>query len=43
MATLLQSPSQHITLQCVSWSTYQALLQDMGDHGPRAGPTTKAR
>ena len=32
MATLLQSPSQHITLQCVSWSTYQALLQDMGDH-----------
>ncbi|PSN15646.1 hypothetical protein C7293_06225 [filamentous cyanobacterium CCT1] len=32
MATLLQSSSQHITLQCVSWSTYQALLQDMGDH-----------
>ncbi|MBE9159611.1 Uma2 family endonuclease [Nodosilinea sp. LEGE 06152] len=32
MATLLQSPSQHITLQRVSWSTYQALLQDMGDH-----------
>ncbi|MGG6238551.1 Uma2 family endonuclease [Nodosilinea sp. AN01ver1] len=32
MATLLQSSSQHITLQHVSWSTYQALLQDMGDH-----------
>lgn len=32
MATLLQSPSQHITLQGVSWGTYHALLQDMGDH-----------
>ena len=32
MATLLQPPSQHITLQGVSWQTYQALLQDMGDH-----------
>ncbi len=32
MATLLQSPSQHITLQGVSWGTYQALRQDMGDH-----------
>ena len=32
MATLLQPPSQHVTLQGVSWQTYQALLQDMGDH-----------
>ncbi|MEA5449658.1 Uma2 family endonuclease [Leptolyngbya sp. CCNP1308] len=32
MATLLQSQSQHITLEGVSWPTYQALLHDMGDH-----------
>lgn len=32
MDTLLQPPSQHVTLQGVSWHTYQALLQDMGDH-----------
>lgn len=32
MATLLQSQSQHITLEGVSWPTYQALLRDMGDH-----------
>lgn len=31
MATLLQSQSQHITLEGVSWPTYQALLHDMGD------------
>jgi Uma2 family endonuclease len=32
MATLLQPASQHITLEGVSWNTYQALLQDMGNH-----------
>jgi Uma2 family endonuclease len=32
MATLPQPASQHITLNGISWSTYQALLQDMGNH-----------